>query len=71
MDLFVSASVSGAVSGAAHHQWGSYSLVSVVGKKFALEPQLGDGGLFPPARAAFELNGALLHEIFWNVRGHA
>lgn len=36
-------------------------------KIFTVTPQIGDGGVPPLLRSVFEFNGALLHEIFWNL----
>jgi len=49
----------------------TFGLPCLLWDKFSFLPQTLDGltppGVPPLARAAFELNGSLLHEIFWNV----
>eukprot|EP00927_Polykrikos_kofoidii_P057851 TRINITY_DN52064_c0_g1_i1.p1 TRINITY_DN52064_c0_g1~~TRINITY_DN52064_c0_g1_i1.p1 ORF type:complete len:407 (+),score=56.89 TRINITY_DN52064_c0_g1_i1:119-1222(+) len=53
--------------------FGTWSLPALVAGKFSFLPQAANGdGMTPPGvpplgRSAFELNGALFHEIFWNV----
>lgn len=53
--------------------FGSWSLPALLWDKMSVNPhhEVPDGivvpGIVPLARSCFELNGALMHEIFWNV----
>mmetsp|Transcript_2078 Transcript_2078/g.3500 ORF Transcript_2078/g.3500 Transcript_2078/m.3500 type:complete len:386 (+) Transcript_2078:147-1304(+) len=51
--------------GAEH--FGSANAFGMFFKKLTLTPQLGDGGVPPLGRSFVEFNGALMHEIFWNI----
>jgi len=47
---------------------GTWSLLSLVKRKVSCWPELSPLGFAPPlARTLFEFNGALAHEIFWNI----
>lgn len=59
--------VSRALVGAKHGPW---TLWGLIGPKLGLFPRpfgAGDAGVPPLGRTVFEVNGAALHEIFWNV----
>jgi hypothetical protein len=51
--------------GAEH--FGSVNAPGLMLSKLALTPKLGDGGMPSLFRSFAEFNGALLHEIFWNL----
>mmetsp|Transcript_49516 Transcript_49516/g.115837 ORF Transcript_49516/g.115837 Transcript_49516/m.115837 type:complete len:386 (+) Transcript_49516:179-1336(+) len=61
MDLWIARWLCGA------EHFGSSNAFGLFFSKLTLTPQLGDGGVPPVGRSFVEFNGALMHEIFWNI----
>eukprot|EP00928_Gymnodinium_smaydae_P050753 TRINITY_DN34314_c0_g1_i1.p1 TRINITY_DN34314_c0_g1~~TRINITY_DN34314_c0_g1_i1.p1 ORF type:complete len:385 (-),score=43.76 TRINITY_DN34314_c0_g1_i1:90-1244(-) len=61
LDLLVAKILCGA------EYFGSANVACLFASKLRLTPGVGDAGAPPLLRSIVEFNGALLHEIFWNV----